>query len=294
MVTPLRDDGSLDREGTARLIEHLIAGGVHGIFILGTTGEAQSLPYEIRYQLTELACHLIGGRVPVLVGISDTSFEESLRLARRAAECGAAGVVSTAPYYFPPSQQEMIEYFTAVADASPLPLYLYNMPSHVKVSLDPATVETLARHPNIAGLKDSSSSMVYFQHLLHRLHYTSGFALFVGPEKLTAECVKMGAAGGVNGGANLFPELYVKLYEAASAGKLDRMKVLQQKVVEVGAALYGIGRYDSSYLKGLKTALSLRGLCNDYMAYPFRRFRAEERTRVREALERLGCPIENP
>ena len=97
MVTPLVDNNTLDRGGTVRLVEHMIAGGVHGIFILGTTGEAQSLAYHLRYELTELVCSTVAGRVPVLVGVTDTSLEESLRLAHKAAECGAAAVVAAPP-----------------------------------------------------------------------------------------------------------------------------------------------------------------------------------------------------
>ena len=114
-------------------------------------------------------------------------------------------VVAAAPYYFAPSQQELIEYYTALADALPLPLFLYNMPSHVKVFLEPATVKTLAEHPNIVGLKDSSANMTYFQTLLYHLGDREDFALYVGPEELTGESVVMGADGGVNGGANIFP-----------------------------------------------------------------------------------------
>lgn len=204
MVTPLIDNNTLDRDGTVRLVEHMIAGGVHGIFILGTTGEAQSLAYHLRYELTELVCSAVAGRVPVLVGVTDTSLEESLRLAHKAAECGAAAVVAAPPYYFAPSQTELTMYYKALADALPLPLCLYNMPVHVKVSLEPATVKELAGHPNIIGLKDSSSNMVYFQTLLYELSDRPDFALFMGPEQLTAESVMLGAAGGVNGGANVF------------------------------------------------------------------------------------------
>ena len=191
MVTPLIDNNTLDRDGTVRLVEHMIAGGVHGIFILGTTGEAQSLAYHLRYELTELVCSAVAGRVPVLVGVTDTSLEESLRLAHKAAECGAAAVVAAPPYYFAPSQPELTMYYKALADALPLPLCLYNMPVHVKVSLEPATVKELAGHPNIIGLKDSSSNMVYFQTLLYELSDRPDFALFMGPEQLTAESVML-------------------------------------------------------------------------------------------------------
>lgn len=290
MVTPLRGNDELDREGTVRLTEHLIAGGVHALFLLGTTGEAQSLTYRLRYDFVSLVCRQVAGRVPVLVGVTDTAFVESIRLAEHAARSGAAGVVAAPPYYFAPSQQELIEYYTALADALPLPLYLYNMPSHVKVFLEPATVGTLAGHPNIAGLKDSSANMTYFQTLLHHLGGDPGFSLYVGPEELTGECVLMGADGGVNGGANIFPGLYVGMYEAACTHDIARVRELQHRIMQISATIYTVGKYGSSYLKGVKCALSLLGICDDYLSYPYRKFRAGERARIRQALEALGTP----
>ncbi len=288
MITPLKGDDELDLEGTSRLVEHMLAGGVHALFLLGTTGEAQSLTYRLRYEFVERVCRQVAGRVPVLVGVTDTSLDESVRLAEHAAKCSAVGVVAAAPYYFAPSQQELIEYYTALADRLPLPLYLYNMPSHVKVFLEPATVKTLADHPNIVGLKDSSANMTYFQTLIYHLGDRADFALYVGPEELTGECVLMGADGGVNGGANLFPELYVAMYDAACKHDIARVRELQRRIMQISTSIYTVGKYGSSYLKGVKCALSLMGICDDYLSYPYRKFRAEERNRIRQALEALG------
>ena len=285
MITPLKGNDELDREGAVRLTEHILAGGVHALFLLGTTGEAQSLTYRLRYEFVELVCKQVAGRVPVLVGVTDTSLDESVKLAAHAAACGAVGVVAAAPYYFAPSQQELIEYYTALADALPLPLYLYNMPSHVKVFLEPATVKTLADHPNIVGLKDSSANMTYFQTLLYYLGDRDDFSLYIGPEALTGESVLLGAEGGVNGGANIFPELYVAMYDAAQAHDIARVRELQRKIMQISTSIYTVGKYGSSYLKGVKCALSLLGICDDYLSYPYRRFRAEERERIRQALE---------
>ncbi|MDE6623606.1 MAG: dihydrodipicolinate synthase family protein [Alistipes sp.] len=289
MITPLKGNDELDREGAIRLTEHILAGGVHALFLLGTTGEAQSLTYELRYEFVELVCRQVAGRVPILVGVTDTSLDESVRMAAHAAKCGAAGVVAAAPYYFAPSQQELVEYYTALADALPLPLYLYNMPSHVKVFLEPATVKTLADHPNIVGLKDSSANMNYFQTLIYHLGERDDFSLYVGPEELTGESVLLGADGGVNGGANIFPELYVAMYDAAASHDVARVRELQRRIMRISTTIYTVGKYGSSYLKGVKCALSLLGICDDYLSYPYRRFRAEERARIREALEVLGA-----
>ena len=295
MITPLKADDQIDREGTVRLTEHILAGGVHALFLLGTTGEAQSLSYECRYDFVELVCRQVAGRVPVLVGVTDTSLDESVKLAAHAAKCGAVAVVAAAPYYFAPSQQELIEYYTALADALPLPLFLYNMPSHVKVFLEPATVKTLAEHPNIVGLNDSIYVVLSMaimtrigQKVLDFLGDREDFALYVGPEELTGESVVMGADGGVNGGANIFPELYVQMYYAACNRDVNTMRALQRKIMQISTSLYTVGKYGSSYLKGVKCSLSLMGICDDYMSYPYRRFRTEERARIRKALEALG------
>lgn len=293
IVTPLKNDDEIDREGAIRLVEHIIEGGVHGLFILGTTGEAQSISYKCRYDFIELVCRQVAGRIPVLVGITDTSMDESLKLAKKAKECGAVGVVAAAPYYYAPSQQELIEYYTALADLVCLPLYLYNMPSHVKVFLEAKTVATLAEHPNIVGLKDSSANMTYFETLLYLLGDKPEFGLYVGPEELTGECVIMGADGGINGGANMFPELYVAMYDAAKANDITEVRRLQKRIMAISTSIYTVGKYGSSYLKGVKCALSLLGICDDYIAYPYRKFRAEERTKICSSLEVLGVEIKN-
>lgn len=288
MITPLSDKDQLDREGTVKLTEHLIAGGVHALFLLGTTGEAQSLTYRLRYEFVELVCKQVNGRIPILVGITDTCIEESIRLAEFAKECGAVGVVAAAPYYFTPSQQELIEYYTALADNIPLPLYLYNMPANVKVFLEPNTVRALAKHPNIVGLKDSSANMTYFETLLYTLENREDFALYVGPEELTGECVLMGGDGGVNGGANMFPHLYIAMYNAASAGNLEEVRRLQKIIMKISTTFYSVGKYGSSYLKGVKCALSLLGLCQGYMPYPYRRFLKEEEERIQQAIDAIS------
>ena len=98
----------------------------------------------------------------------------------------------------------------------------------------------------------------------------------------------MGADGGVNGGANIFPELYVQMYYAACNRDVNTMRALQRKIMQISTSLYTVGKYGSSYLKGVKCSLSLMGICDDYMSYPYRRFRTEERARIRKALEALG------
>jgi 4-hydroxy-tetrahydrodipicolinate synthase len=142
------------------------------------------------------------------------------------------------------------------------------------------------------GFKDSSANAVYFQSVMYRMKERQDFAMLVGPEEMTGELVLMGAHGGINGGANMFPELYVAMYEAARAGQLDRIRHLQQLIMQISTSIYTVGRHGSSYLKGLKCALSLLGIINDdFVASPFYKFNEPEREKIRQALAAL--PVEN-
>jgi 4-hydroxy-tetrahydrodipicolinate synthase len=287
LVTPLLDNDTLDIEGIERLIEHTISGGVHGIFILGTTGEFASLSYKLRKKLIEQTCQLINGRVPVFVGITDSAFTESLNLAKHAANWGADAVVLAPPYYFAAGQPELLEYLQRIMVQMPLPLFLYNMPSHTKVMFAPETVKAAADIPGIIGMKDSSSDLAYFKQVQYALRDRQEFTFMIGPEEFMAEFVLTGGHGGVNGGANMFPKLYVDLYQAARNRDFDKIKTLQQKVMQISTTIYNVGNFGSSYLKGLKCALSVMGLCSDFMAEPFYRFNAPERRRIEEALNAL-------
>ena len=288
IVTPLRSRDELDVPGLERLIEHILAGGIHGLFLLGTTGEAPSLSYRLRRELIERACRQVAGRVPVLVGITDTAFVEAVHLAQFAAQAGAQALVLAPPYYFPNSQPELLEYVQHLAPELPLPLFLYNMPSHTKTIFEVETVRRAMEIPNIVGLKDSSANMVYFHRLIGLLPERPEWALLTGPEELLAESVLLGGHGGVCGGANLQPRLYVELYEACVARQLDRVTELHARVMRISSTLYHVGRYGSAFLKAIKCALHEIGLCDDFMAEPFHRFREEERTRVRKVLAELG------
>lgn len=291
LVTPLLDDDVLDVEGLNRLIEHLIAGGVHALFVLGTTGEAQSLSYKLRVEMIKNTCRITKGRLPVLVCISDTSIVESVNLARIAADNGADAVVSAPPYYFAAGQPELIEFYENLTPQLPLPLFLYNMPTHTKVNFAPATIQRIAEDPRVIGFKDSSANAVYFQSVMYAMKERQDFSMLVGPEEIMAESVLLGAHGGVNGGANMFPELYVELYNAAKNTNLEELKRLQEKIMQISATIYTVGQHGSSYLKGLKCALNLLGICSDYVAAPVHKFEQREREKIWKALQKLGINV---
>lgn len=285
-VTPLMGRDQLDLPGLERLIEHVIAGGVHGLFILGTSGEAPSLSYRLRREIITRICCQVHGRLPVLVGITDTSLVEAVSLARHAAEAGAQALVTAPPYYFPAGQPELIDFVHQLLPELPLPLYLYNMPQMTKVQFEPDTLRQLAQLVGIVGIKDSSGNLEYFRQLVEVAQARPDWRLFIGPEHLLVDALRLGGHGGVNGGALIDPGLFVGLYEAERRGDQARVTELQQRLQRLGE-IYAVGRHASTVIKGMKCALSLLGICSDEMAAPFLRFAAPERERVRAVLVAL-------
>ena len=288
LVTPLLNNDTLDLEGLERLIENVINGGVNGVFILGTTGEFASLSHKLRKKLIERTCQLVKGRVPIFVGITDSSFTESLNLAKVAADCGADAVVLSPPYYYASGQPELLEYLKRIMVKMPLPMFLYNMPVHTKVVFAPATVKAAAEIPGIIGMKDSSANLAYLKQVQYALKDRPDFTFLVGPEEFMSEFFLTGGHGGVNGGANMFPKLYVNLYNASVSRDFKKITLLQQKVMQISTSIYNVGHFGSSYLKGLKCALSIMGICNDFMAEPFRRYKQPERDKIEQMLEELN------
>ena len=292
MVTPLLGRDELDVQGLSRLVEHLLAGGVSGLFILGTTGEAPSLGYRLRRELIQRVCDLVAGRVPVLVGITDTAFVESVALARFAADAGADSVVLSTPYYFPAGQTELTAYIEHICAELPLPLVLYNMPSLTKVWFEIETLEKLSAIRGIIGVKDSSGDLDYFARLVRLKSVRPDWSIMIGPEALLGEAMRLGGDGGVSGGANLVPDCFVNYYRALAGGDDSAAAPLRDTVIQL-QQIYDVGKYASRHIKATKCGLSLMGICDDFMAEPFHRFHAPERERVAAILrsifpERMG------
>lgn len=280
MVTPLTAEGELDVKGLERLIEHLISGGVHGIFLLGSTGEAPSLTYELRKELITKACEYIANRVTVLVGITDTSFQGSLDIAEHAKNAGVDAVVIASPYYFPISEFEMIEYLECLVPKLPLPFVMYNIPSCTKLHL---SVDTIRRAKQLGGIgiKDSSGNLNYLYTLIEEFKPYPDFAVIAGTESFLPKTIAKGGNGVIAGGANFFPRLFVDLYDACVRNDIPTITALEAKVDLVQNTIYKVGKYDSAIIKGIKGALKILGICDDHMALPLRRFETKELDRIK-------------
>ena len=292
MVTPLIDRENIDFKGLEKLLDHLINGGVSGVFLMGTTGEGTSISPRMRKDLIKYSIEYVKGRVPVFVSIADCCIEESLNMARYAKECGVTYLVSALPFYLGLTQKEIIDYYTTIADNVPLPLFLYNIPAQTKLMISVEAVKTLAKHPNIIGMKDSSGNGTYFNTLLAEIKAEyPNFTILVGPDEMLASTMAMGGNGGVNSGSNLFPELYVNLFKACKAKDTERILKLQKLVMKVSTGVYSVDKSSVSFLNGLKAALFTEGLITDYICEPLQKVNNADLETIRKNVTELKQQI---
>jgi 4-hydroxy-tetrahydrodipicolinate synthase len=296
LVTPFAGHSdALDRTSLDRLLERLVTGGVHGVFILGTTGEGPSLSARLKAELIRATTKTVNRRTHVLVNITDTSFAESMQTAAVAAEAGADALVISPSPYFPVDQSELLAYLRKVARQSPLPVLLYQMPSHVKVNIELPTVEALLQERNIVGIKDSSGAMIYFQQLVAMAQRTRpDWGVMVGPEQLFIQSVLFGGHGAVCGGGNLQPRFFVDAFNAALKKDLPRLADMQKHIETCCDQIYGLGRGSSAFISAIKLALSVMGICENRLAEPLAPIGDDVRPVMQKRLEQLGILTAQP
>ena len=285
LVTPLTAQLSFDRHALERIIEHVIAGGVNGIFLLGSTGEGPALTDGIRKQVVQEGVKSVSGRVPLFINISAASFLETKAMLAFAAGEGVDYVVLSPPFYYEMNQQELLHYYISVADHSPLPLLVYNAPQYTKTVIDPELIGAFVKHQNIIGIKDSSGSFSYIQDLL-QARGEKHFPILIGPEMLLGESILLGCEGGVCGGANLYPALYVNYCRALVSNNEDDMERFAKVIRKIQTKLYDVADSPMGIVIGLKYLLAFRGLCSEQMAIPVYETLTREQKNSMESLDK--------
>jgi dihydrodipicolinate synthase/N-acetylneuraminate lyase len=292
MMTPLTSGGEIDQGGVERLVEFLLAGGVHALFVLGSSGEFVSLPWSKQRRLLELTVEAVRGRVPVCAGISSNCLEEILERGAEAAACGADYAVALPPFYFRASQPELLRFFTTIADHIPIPLILYNMPFRTNNNIEPATVEALAAHPRIAGIKDTVPDMARTLEVLGRVAGCEDFGYFHGNELLALPAILYGARGMVPAIANFEPAGVVQAYETAVRGDLARLRAWQKRIqgwMRVFSLLENRAQESTTLrLQAIKLVLELMGICGSTMAQLSTPPDEAQRERVKEFMRAEG------
>lgn len=292
MVTPLLSRDALDVAGLERLVERIIGGGAHGLFLLGTTGEGSSLSHLLQDELIRRATAQVAERVPVIVNVTDPASVESVRIACIAADAGAEALAIAPPYYFPVEQSELACYVEKMAAELPLPVLLYNIPALTKTAFEVETIRRLMSNERIVGLKDSSGDIDYFRAVQRVTSDREDWSLFVGQEDFLADAIEAGGHGGICGGGNLFPELFVEWYGAVVNRDITKRHILGALVSQL-QGVYGDTVTAPSVIRGLKCALSQRAICKDTLADPLAPLSAEERDRIEQLTSQLEVSITN-
>jgi 4-hydroxy-tetrahydrodipicolinate synthase len=287
IVTPLLSNTELDVRGLQNLIEHILTGGVHGVFLLGTTGEATNLDYNLRREFIYRACEYVDRKVPVVVGITDTCLQGSLEIAETSKDAGADALVISSPYYLPMSQNEFVAYLEELVPQLPLPFMMYNMPSCTKMHMSVNTVRK-AKELGAIGIKDSSGNLPYLLSLIQEFKDSPDFAIIAGTEMFIPETIQAGGHGAVAGGANIFPSFFVELYEASVNGDREKIDFMRGKMIEIEEKIYNVGAHASKYIKTIKSALSALGICSDFVAMPFHRFDSVKTNTIKQNMKELS------
>ncbi|MEV7995532.1 dihydrodipicolinate synthase family protein [Streptomyces sp. NPDC086077] len=267
VCTPLTPEREVDVRSLLRLVDHLVAGGVHGLFVLGSTSEAAYLTDRQRALVVETVAGHLGGRLPLLAGAIDMTTPRVLDHVRAVAAAGADAVVVTAPFYTRTHPAEIARHYRLVAAASPVPVLAYDIPVAVHTKLPAELVLELAADGVLAGLKDSSGDMAGFRQVLTGVQAhggASGFSVLTGSETVVDAALAMGADGAVPGLANVDPHGYVRLYRLCRAGDRERARAEQERLCAL-FGLVGVGAparmgNSSSGLGAFKAALHLRGV----------------------------------
>jgi 4-hydroxy-tetrahydrodipicolinate synthase len=278
LVTPFRD-GAIDLSALEDLIEGQIADGVSGIVAVGTTGESPTLSEEEREQVIRVASEIAKDRCQVLAGTGSNSTRHAIAATQAAEKIGVDGALVVAPYYNKPSQEGLFRHFQAIAQATALPLMLYNIPGRCAVDIGPETVERLAMDcANIVAIKEASGSVERVSHLRARLPET--FTILSGDDSLTLPFLSVGAVGVVSVASNLFPAEVVALVQSFRAGDTKSARDMHLKMLPIFKDLF----IEPNPVPA-KTALSWRGVMSAECRLPLCEMSEANQARLRKTLE---------
>ncbi|WP_058765693.1 4-hydroxy-tetrahydrodipicolinate synthase [Exiguobacterium chiriqhucha] len=281
LATPFQADGQLNLTAWEALIEDQIKEGVSGLVIGGTTGEGMTITDEEFETLLVKAIEVAAGRAVIIAGTGSNNTALSIQKTKRAAELGAEMAMVVTPYYNKSTQAGLIAHFTAIADASPIPLMLYNVPSRTGVALDPATVGELADHPRIAALKEASGDISVMAQMM--AHVPEGFPVYCGNDDQILPYMAWGAQGVVSVLSNVYPGATVALAEALLAGDLETARTWQLRLLPVIDELFA----EVNPIP-VKTALNARGFEFGAPRLPLVPMSATAEARLLSAMEQFN------
>ncbi|NNU80626.1 dihydrodipicolinate synthase family protein [Halovulum dunhuangense] len=282
VATPIDARGNIDRKTLARLCEHLISQGVHGLAPLGSTGEFAYLDFAQRRAVIETVVETAAGRVPVIAGVAATATTHATAQAKAWRDIGADGILAVLEAYFPISEAGVVAYFTAIADATDLPVTLYTNPNFQRSDLSVPAIAALARHPNIRYLKDASTNTGRLLTVMNRVGEDLG--VFAASSHVTTAVMLIGGRGWMAGPSCIVPRQSVRLYDLCRAGNWNEAMALQRDLWAVNEVF---ARYNLA--GAIKAGLAMQGFdCGDPIA-PQAPLGPEALADIRTALVRVGA-----
>ncbi len=291
VLTPLTPSEEVDTASMKRLVDYLIVNGVHGLWVMGTTGEFASFDEHERAAAVEAAVEAAAGRVPVIVNIGDCSTRLAIRHGQAALKAGAAAVALTPPYYYPNAQDELLAHFRKVREKVDLPLFIYNIPQTVKTKTEVGTALKLAEEGTVVGIKDSQNDLDWFRQVTVGAR-ARGLDLrcFLGTRFLIDAGVVVGAAGAIPSIANVAPRACVGAYEAARRGDMATAAKHQERVMAVEriARIAQGGCPNAALMSAMKTILVKSGvIAANAVSSPLRPLTAGEIDKLEQLMAEL-------
>ena len=236
LITPFDEDGSVNYKRLRELTDWHIEQGTDGILVLGTTGETPSLTDEEQENIVAAAVEQSGGRIPVIANSGTNNTEKSIARSIRFEKMGVDGLLVITPYYNKPNRSGMIEHFYKIADSVSIPVYIYNVPSRTGICISTDIVEELAKHRNIAGIKEASGDMSYAAELSRLI--SDDFCIYSGNDDITVPLMSLGASGAVSVWANLMPAAVHEMTHAYLEGRIEEAKKIQLENLQLIKALF--------------------------------------------------------
>ena len=281
LVTPFTKSGELDEQAVRRLGRRQIDNGIHFLVPLGTTGENPTLELSERIRMVEILVDEAKGQVPILAGCGGYNTKEIVQLAKHMQKAGANGLLSVTPYYNKPTQEGIVQHFKAIADATPLPIILYNIAGRTGVNIETATVVRLAQVPNIIGVKEASGSLSQMCDVLHAT--PADFIVLSGDDALTLPLMAVGGRGVISVASNEIPGEMARMVEAAERNDFAGARAIHARILPLMQA-----NFVESNPGPVKAAMAAMGLLEEVYRLPMVPPKPESKARVEAVLKELG------
>ena len=281
LVTPFTRTGELDERAVRRLGRRQIDGGIHFLVPCGTTGENPTLTLAERVRIVEILVDEAAGQVPVLAGAGGYNTREVIHLADEMRRAGASGLLSVTPYYNKPTPEGLFEHFRAIAESTPLPIVVYNVPSRTGVNIEPATLARLATLPNIVGVKEASGNIMQMCEICRVV--PKEFIVLSGDDAVTLPLMAIGGRGVVSVASNEMPGEMVRMVEAAERGDFSSARAVHVRILPLMQA-----NFIEANPGPVKAAMALMGLIEETYRLPICPLRPESKQKIAEVLKAVG------